>query len=79
MAVKIRLSRTGRTNNPNYRVIAIDKHKKRDGSFIEILGTYSPLSKTDKFSCKRDRVDYWISKGAKPTATVGHLLKIKPS
>ncbi len=76
MAVKLRLSRLGRTNAPSYRLVAIDEHKKRDGRFIEILGHYNPLDDANHFSCKRDRVDYWISQGAKPSRTVAHLLKV---
>lgn len=75
MAVKIRLSRTGRTNRPNYRIVAIDEHKKRDGRFIEILGSYDPLVKVGGLEVKKDRVEYWLSKGAKPSETVFHLLK----
>ena len=75
MAVKLRFTRTGRVNIPTYRLVAIDEHKKRDGKFIEILGTYSPLSKTDNFQYKKERVDYWLSCGAQPSATVASLLK----
>lgn len=78
MAVKIRLSRTGRTNAPSYRVVAIDEHKKRDGRFIEILGSYNPLAKVANFEYKKDRVAYWLSKGAKPSATVAALLRKNP-
>ena len=75
MAVKIRLSRTGRTNRPNYRVVAIDEHKKRDGRFIEILGSFDPLVKQGGVVLKKDRIDYWISQGAKPSDTVARLIK----
>lgn len=75
MAVKIRLSRFGKTGMPFYRVIAIDEHLKRDGKAIEILGQYDPHQKTDKLTLKKDRVDYWLSVGARPTQTVANLLK----
>ena len=77
MAVKIRLARFGKTNSPVYRVVAIDEHKQRGGRAIETLGTYNPHGQTpsSKFQIKKDRVDYWLSVGAKPTETVKHLLK----
>lgn len=74
MAVKIRLTRTGKTNQPLYRVVAIDEHKKRDGQAIEILGAYDPHKTNGKLSIKKDRLDYWLSVGAKPTATVSSLI-----
>ena len=74
MAVKIRLARTGRTNRPSYRIVAIDEHKKRNGKFIEVLGTYDPLKTGVNANFKKDRVDYWLSVGAKPTKTVASLL-----
>ncbi len=75
MAVKIRLSRIGKTNQPLYRVVAIDEHKKRNGQAIEILGTYNPYKTKGKIEIKKDRVDYWISVGAKFSATVSNLIK----
>lgn len=74
MAVKIRLARTGKTNQPFYRVVAIDEHQKRDGRAIEILGAYDPHKTKGKLSMKKDRLDYWLSVGAKPTATVSNLI-----
>ncbi len=76
MAVKIRLARFGKTNQPAYRLVAIDEHKKRNGKAIEILGSYNPHLKSNKIIVKRARVDYWLSVGAKPSATVKNLLKL---
>lgn len=76
MAVKIRLTRFGKRNQPMYRLVAIDEHKKRDGRAIEILGQYDPSKVTDKVQVKKDRLSYWLSVGAKPSDTVKHLLKI---
>ncbi len=75
MAVKLRLSRVGKRNHALYRLIVIDEHKKRDGRAIEIVGTYDPHQNTNKLTCKKDRVDYWLSVGARPTETVAQLLK----
>ena len=74
MSVKIRLSRIGTKNAPCYRIIAIDSRKKRDGEFLENLGTYDPL-KGSLIQFHRDRIDYWISKGAQPSLTVARLYK----
>lgn len=60
-----------------YRVIAIDEHLKRDGRAVEIIGTYDPHKTADKLALKKDRLDYWLSVGAKPTPTLANLLKIK--
>ncbi|MBI4099751.1 30S ribosomal protein S16 [Candidatus Microgenomates bacterium] len=76
MAVKIRLTRIGKRNQPLYRLVAIDEHKKRDGRAIEILGAYNPDNPDNLVEVKKDRVDYWLSVGAKPSDTVKHLLKL---
>lgn len=70
--VKLRLSRSGRKNIPFYRIVVIDSRKARDGKYIENLGTYDPRSKD--LHMNRDRVDYWLSKGAQPTVTVAKLI-----
>ena len=70
--VKIRLSRKGRKKIPFYRIVVIDSKKARDGKFIERVGHYDPRSK--ELSLKRDRIEYWISKGAQPTNTVAKLI-----
>ncbi len=73
MAVKIRLARFGKRGHALYRLVAIDEHKKRDGSAVETLGNYDPH--TRKLEIKNDRLKYWLSVGAKPTKTVSDLLK----
>ncbi len=77
MAVKLRLSRVGKTGSPLYRLIVIDEHLKRDGKAVEILGSYNPHAETKskKLTVKSDRLSYWLSVGAKPTPTVAGLLK----
>lgn len=73
--VKIRLSQIGSANRRTYRVIAIEEGKRRNGDAIEILGFYNPLVKPAQISLKRDRIDYWRSKGAQLTPTIVELLK----
>ena len=75
MAVKIRLSRIGKTNRPYWRVVAVDSRKKRDGVFLENLGTYDPINhKLIQFH--EMRIQDWVSKGAICSPTVTKLLKM---
>jgi len=73
MAVKIRLQRYGSKKNPFYRVVASESKSPRDGRFLEIIGTYNPL--TDDVKIDAEKVEKWISNGAKPTDTVRSLFK----
>lgn len=76
MALTIRLSRIGAIHKPIYHVVVAEARSRRDGAAVEMLGTYSPRSKAaDALTLKVDRVDYWISKGAKPSDTVHSLVK----
>ena len=70
--VKIRLTRLGRHKIPFYRIVAIDSKKARDGEYLDNLGYYDPRAKV--LQIKHDRVEYWLSKGAKPTDTVAKLI-----
>lgn len=74
--VKIRLSRKGKKKQPFYRVIVIDSRKRRDGPFVEILGTYDPLKTPSEVKIDTERAKYWIGNGAQPTSVVKKLLKI---
>ncbi len=73
--VKIRLTQTGTTNRKTYRVVAIEEGKRRDGKAIETLGFYNPLVTPAQITLKKDRIDYWVSKGAQLTPAVATLLK----
>ncbi|MFQ3573735.1 MAG: 30S ribosomal protein S16 [Thermodesulfovibrionales bacterium] len=73
--VKLRLTRLGSHKKPFYRIIAADSRARRDGPFIEIVGTYDPLKEPSEVKVKEDRVKYWLEKGAQPTDTVKRLLK----
>jgi small subunit ribosomal protein S16 len=76
MAVRIRLKRFGRKNRTFFRLGVFDTMTRRDGRAIEELGHYDPLVKDDdkKYSLKRERISYWLSKGALPTPTVESIL-----
>jgi small subunit ribosomal protein S16 len=67
--------RTGAKKQPSYRVIVKEKKSKRDGAYLENLGTYNPTREPAEIKLKMDRVRYWISQGAQPTETVDRLIK----
>ena len=73
--VKIRLRRVGAKKAPFYRVVVADSHFARDGRFIEVIGTYDPLTEPATIKIDMERAKYWISNGAQPTDTVRGLLK----
>ncbi len=74
--VKIRLQRIGTKKRPFYRVIAADSRKKRDGSYLEILGQYQPLLPKDaRVNLKSDRIAHWLGQGAQPTEIVQRILR----
>jgi small subunit ribosomal protein S16 len=71
----IRLARVGRKKICRYRLVVADHRMKRDGRFIEIVGTYNPQATPRQFTVNADRVAYWIGQGAQPSPTVKDLLK----
>lgn len=77
MAVRIRLKRIGKRNQPYYRLCIFDAKTKRDGREIEVVGHYNPLEKKDenKYEIDTERVTYWLSVGAQPTDKVRAILK----
>jgi small subunit ribosomal protein S16 len=75
MAVSMRLARRGKRNAPFYHVVVADSTMPRDGRFIEVLGTYDPSNKEQRFVGKKERIEYWLSKGARPSETVSQLLR----
>jgi small subunit ribosomal protein S16 len=75
MAVKIRLARIGKKNEPFYRIVAIDSRSKRDGKSLEILGTYNPRS-GELVQFNQERIDAWIKVGAIATDSVKRLQKV---
>ena len=77
MAVAIRLMRFGKKGNPSYRVVVLDKRKKRDGSYIENIGVYQPMNQPGKVEIIKERFDYWTSRGAELSEGITKLLKDK--
>lgn len=74
--VKIRLTRLGSKKRPFYRVIVADSKVRRDGPFLEILGTYNPIPNPSEIKIDADRAKHWLGCGAQPTSTAKKLLKI---
>lgn len=74
MSVKIRLARTGKKNQPSYRIVATDTHSKRDGKFLEILGFYNEQS-VEKLRYDKEKIGEWLKKGAQITPAVTRLLE----
>ncbi len=71
----IRLQRTGRENTPTFRIVVSEKARSAKKGTLEILGHFLPSREKPVFECKQDRVEYWISKGAKPSDTLARHLK----
>ena len=74
MAVKIRLARHGAHKAPYYRIVVADSRARRDGRYIEQVGTYNPLTEPKKVNMDLEKIDTWIAQGAKPTETVDRLI-----
>jgi len=74
MAVKIRLSRLGRKKMPYYRIVVADVEAKRDGRFLDVVGTYDPLKDPAEIHFDTAKLQSWLDQGAKPTQTVKSLI-----
>jgi len=72
----IRLARVGARKQPYYRVVVIEKERARNGRPVEVVGTYNPRTSPATFDLKRERITYWVSKGAKCSERVDKLLKL---
>lgn len=73
--VKIRLTRLGAHKRPFYRVVVADSRARRDGPFIEILGTYDPLKDPSEIKLDMEKAKQWVERGAQPTDTVKRLMQ----
>ena len=73
--LKIRLARTGAKKQSSYRIVVIERENARDGRFVEILGHYNPRRNPPELVMNRERVDYWVGRGAQPSETVRSFLK----
>jgi len=75
MATRIRLRRTGRKKQPEYRIVVAEKTDARDGRFVETIGHYNPRSEPVTIQVDVERARAWLAKGATPSDTVHSLLK----
>jgi small subunit ribosomal protein S16 len=74
----IRLSRIGARKQPYYRVVVIEKERPRNGRPVEVVGTYNPRTSPASIELKRERIDYWVSKGARMSDRVSKIVS-KPA
>lgn len=76
MALRIRLQRQGAVHSPIFRMVVTESATRRDGNFVEQLGSYRPKAsgKDQELAIKLDRVDYWLSVGAKASDTARSLI-----
>ena len=75
MAVKLRLKRMGAKKRPFYRIVAADSRGPRDGKFIELIGTYNPITEPAEVKINEELAMKWLRNGAEPTDTVRDLFK----
>ena len=73
--LRIRLRRTGAKKHPSYRVVVADIRAARDGSFVDYLVNYDPMTDPPTINIDRDKFDSWVSKGAQPSDSVASLIK----
>ena len=77
MAVRIRLTRKGAKKRPFYRIVVAHSEAPRDGKFLEIIGTYNPLTDPAEVQIDPERLRVWLDRGAQPSDTVRSLMKQK--
>ncbi|HEV8525759.1 MAG TPA: 30S ribosomal protein S16 [Terriglobales bacterium] len=75
----IRLARMGARKKPYYRIVVIDKERARNGRALEVVGTYNPRTSPATIDLKRERIEYWVSQGAKVSETVTKLMSKAPA
>jgi len=73
--LKIKLTRTGKKNYPSYKIVVNEARDKRDGKYLDLLGIYNPNTHPHTLKFDQKKIDYWLTKGAKPTLTVARLIK----
>jgi len=75
LAVRIRLTRRGAKKRPFYRIVVMDARKTRDGGYLDLVGTYNPLTDPAEIRLDEEKIISWLNKGAQPTDTVRSILK----
>ena len=75
MTVRIRLARRGVKKKPFYRLVAANSEASRDGKFLEILGSYDPMKDPALIKIHKEKVEYWLEKGASVSGAARSILK----
>ena len=75
MAVALRLNRQGTKDRPYYKIVAVDSRKRRDGRYIEQVGTYDPLKEGTNYTVDLEKADKWIGVGAQVSETVNSIIR----
>ena len=73
--VALRLNRQGTKDRPYYKIVAVDSRKRRDGRYIEQLGSYNPMVEGTNFTIDLEKAEQWIKNGAQPSDTVRSIIK----
>ena len=73
--VAIRLNRQGSKDRPYYKIVVVDSRARRDGDFIEQVGTYNPMTEGENYTLDLEKVEKWIANGAQPSETVASMIK----
>ncbi|MDA7517892.1 30S ribosomal protein S16 [Akkermansiaceae bacterium] len=73
--VSLRLSRKGSKDRPYYKIVAVDSRKRRDGRYIEQIGTYDPMVEGENYALDLEKADKWLGVGAKASTTVASIIK----
>ena len=71
----LRLNRQGTKDRPFFKIVAVDSRKRRDGRYLEQLGTYNPMEEGVNYTIDIEKADNWVSKGAQPSDTVRDIIK----
>ena len=78
MAVALRLNRKGTKDRPYYKIVAVDSRKRRDGRYIEQVGTYDPQVEGVNFTIDLEKADKWLGVGAQPSETAAERMRKRP-
>ena len=75
MAVAIRLNRQGYKDRPYYKIVVVDSRARRDGRYIEQVGSYDPMKEGVNYTINLEKVDKWLANGAQPSETVNSMIR----
>ena len=79
MSVRVRLTRVGSKKNPIWRIVVADQRSPRDGRVIETIGRYNAQTDPSEIVLDKERLQYWLDRGAQPSHTVKKLMRAETS